>query len=207
MIMKLKAVCAHGLLAFSLFGAVGAASAAPIYHVSLDTHTLSGTGYLDLTFSTLGNAAAATTTLSNFAGDFRAGSMGQGIVSGDVGSMVTFGNTETFNELLQAVNYGGLFSFDVNFAVAATGDIGTDFGVALTNAALDDYAPGTGGNLVVIGLMPGSPDTVSAVDRFATVTTTASNTVAAVPEPATAALLAFGLLLLPMRRGRNRSPR
>lgn len=149
-------------------------------------------------FSNLGNAAPATATLTHFIGDFGAGSFSQGIVSGDVGSTVTFGNAETFNELLQPVNYGGLFSFDVRFTEAGTGNIGSDFGVALTNAALDDYAPGTGGNLVVIGLMPGKPDTLYANGRFATV--------AEVPEPGSAALLAFGLLLVPMRR-RSRSPR
>jgi hypothetical protein len=199
MFKKLKAVSARGLLALSLLGSVGGALASPLYHVSIDTTRLSGTGYLDLTFSALGNAAPSTATLTNFNGDFRADSISQGIVSGDVGSTVTFGNTETLNELLQAVNYGSLFSFDVRFAEADTGNIGTAFGVALTNAALTDYAPGTGGNLVVIGLMPGAPDTVSADDGF--------TTVAAVPEPATAALLAFGILLLPMRRSRRRQPR
>lgn len=199
MIRKLKAVSARGLLALSLLGCAGGAVAGPLYHVSLDTTNLSGSGYLDLTFSNLGDAAPATATLTNFTGHFDVGSLSQGIVSGDVGSTVTLGNTETFNELLQAVDYGGLFSFDVRFDEAESGNVGTDFGVALTNATLDDYAPGTGGNLVVIGLMPGMPDAVSANDRF--------TTVAAIPEPASAALLAFGLLLLPIRLGRKSSPR
>lgn len=190
-----KQLLARACCALACAGLGGAACAAPIYHVSIDTGSLSGSGYLDLSFSALAGAAPASATLTHFTGNLAASApLVQGTAAGNVGTAVSFDNSQTFNEFLQAVSFGGIFGFDLSFNLAAAGSIGTDFGVALANAGLTDYAAGTSGNLVTIALLPGAPDSVSANAGFATVE---------VPEPASAALLAGGLLLLGARRRRH----
>jgi hypothetical protein len=86
--------------------------------------------------------------------------------------------------------------YDVTFDVAASGNIGTDFGVALADVGLTDYAAGTNGNLMTIGLLPGVPDSVTATAGLATAET-------AVPEPAGNALGVGGLLLHGTREKRR----
>jgi hypothetical protein len=105
-----------------------------------------------------------------------------------------FGNGQTFNELLQGVTFGGLLGFDVDLGIANSGTIGTSFGIALVNATLDAYVPGTSGNVAQIDLLPGMPATAWADAAFAAV--------APVPEPADVPLFATGLLLaaLALRR-------
>jgi hypothetical protein len=192
-----KQLTARALLALAFAGFSGAAFAGPGYHVTVDTSSLSGSGYLDLTFTALAGAAPASASLSHFTGNLAASApLLQGSAAGSVASSVTFDNSQTFNEFLQAITFGGLFGFDITFDVAASGNIGTDFGVALANAGLTDYAAGTNGNLVTIGLLPGVADSVTATAGFATAA-------AAVPEPASAALVAGGLLLLSLRGKRR----
>lgn len=117
-----------------------------------------------------------------------------GAVGGSAGSAVVFGNGPTFNELLQAVTFGGLLSFDAAFDIAPGGTIGAGFGIALVNAALDNYVPGTTGNVATVDLLPGAPATVWADAAFATVTP--------VPEPAGLPVFATGCMLaaLALRR-------
>jgi hypothetical protein len=149
---------------------------------------LAGDGYLDLTLAALAGAAPATATLTNFTGNFGAVAFTQGAVAGGVDSTVTFTNGESFNELLQAITFGGQFDFDVHFDVATAGSVGSTFGAALVNAAMTDYVAGTGPDFVVIGLLPGAEPTTTSATSLASVT--------AVPEPSSAAILACGLLLL-----------
>jgi hypothetical protein len=194
MIRHLKSFYTRALLALFLAGGAHAACAGALYHVTVDTTTLTGTGYLDLTFAALAGATPATATLTHFAGAFGATALPTGDVGGDVGSTVTFGNGQTFNELLQAVSFGGLLSFDAAFDIASGGTIGTGFGIALVNAALDNYVPGTTGNVATFDLTPGAPVTTWADAAFVTVTP--------VPEPAGLPVFATGCALaaLALRR-------
>jgi hypothetical protein len=184
----------RALLALALAGGANTAFAGSMVHFTVDTTSLTGSGYLDLTFAALAGATPATATLTHFTGAFGTTALPAGDVGGDVGTKVTLGNGQTFNELLQAVSFGGLLGFDADFDVAPGGAIGTGFGIALVNAALDNYAPGTSGNIASVDLMPGAPAAVWADAAFVTATP--------VPEPAGLPVFATGCALaaLAMRR-------
>lgn len=194
MTKHLTSFFARALLALFLTGGACTAFAGPMYHFTVDTRNLTGTGYLDLTFAALAGATPATATLTHFTGAFGATVLPAGDVAGDIGSVVTLGNGQTFNELLQAVTFGGLLGFDAAFEIAPGGAIGTGFGIALVNAALDNYVPGTAGNVATIDLMPGAPATVWTDAAFVTATK--------VPEPAGLPVFATGCMLatLALRR-------
>jgi hypothetical protein len=194
MIKHLTSFFTRALLALALAGGATTAFAGPMVHFTVDTTNLTGTGYLDLTFAALAGAAPATATLTHFDGAFDGIALVTGAVGGNVSSAVTFGNGPTFNELLQAVTFGGLLSFDAAFDIAPGGTIGTSFGIALVNAALDNYVPGTSGNVATIDLMPGAPATIRADAAFVTATP--------VPEPTGLPVFATGCILaaLALRR-------
>ena len=183
---KLKTLFTHALLALALACGAGAAAAGPTYQVTVNTSAFAGTnGFLDFTFLALGSAAPATATLSNFTGPLGADVFATATVAGSLPGTVTIGNGGAVNELLQAVTFGGLFTFDLNFT-ADQGIAGTTFGVALVNEALTDYV-GVAGDILDIGLQPGAPTTVSVSD-FASVNV--------VPEPSDLLLVMSGLALM-----------
>ncbi len=198
MIKHLTSFFTRALLALVLAGGANAAFAGPTYHFTVDTSGLTGTGYLDLTFAALAGAAPATATLTHFDGAFDGTALVTGAVGGNVGSAVTFGSGPTFNELLQAVTFGGLLSFDAAFEIAPGGTIGTTFGIALVNAALDNYVPGTSGNVATIDLMPDAPATIWTDAAFVTATP--------VPEPSGLPVFATGCVLAALALCRRVQP-
>jgi MYXO-CTERM domain-containing protein len=192
-------VRAAAVLALALGCSAGQALAAPIYHVAIDTTSLSGqTGYLDFLYLALDNADPAQATLTHFAGDFDVdtASFTFGGASGAAGSAVTLASGNGGSEFGQLARLAGRFSFDLSFgAPSGTGTgagvfAGTMFSVALLDDALH-YLGGTG-DLVTISLQPGQPDAISADASLASVN--------AVPEPSSAWLGAAGLLLLAASR-------
>jgi hypothetical protein len=199
---NLKTIVTRACLAALLALSAGAALAIPGYHVSIDTSSLAGDGYLDLTLAALADAAPVTATLTNFTGNFGAAAFTQGAVDGGVDSTLSFTNGESFNELLQAITFGGHFGFDVYFDVASAGSVGSTFAVALVNAAMTDYVAGTGADFLVIGLLPGAAPTTTSATSLSSV-----SAVTAVPEPSSGILLASGLLLLAMYTRRGGGPR
>jgi hypothetical protein len=201
MIKHLTSFFTRTLLALALAGGANMACAGQMVHFTVDTTSLTGSGYLDLTFAALAGATPATATLTHFTGAFDAAALPTGDVGGDIGTQVTFGNGQTFNELLQAVSFGGLLGFDAAFDSAPGGAIGTGFGIALVNAALDNYVPGTSGNIASIDLVPGAPAKVWTDAAFVTATP--------VPEPAGLPVFATGCVLavLVMQRRRASSVR
>lgn len=190
----MKNLFLRALLALSIAIGAPAALAGPIYRVSLDTSSLSGTGFLDLGFNSLEDAGPARATVTNFSGDFLAHSAVLGDAGGSIADGVWLGNGEGANFFDQAVVFGGLFSFDVSFDLLPT-QAGVTFAVALMNDALDAYL-GADFNLVTIDLTPGLPVDLQV---FAPGLADAS-ALAEVPEPAAWMLLAAGLFLIGMTR-------
>lgn len=182
---NLKNLFARALLALMLVTGAGAASAGPIYQVTIDTRGMSGTGLLDFAFLGLESSGAATAYLSGFGGAF-----GDFVLEGDASGTrdtgIVLGNGSGFNDYLQAVMLGDLFRFTVRFDVAPEGD-GTTLGVALYNDDLSGYL-GVEGNLAQFDLMPGSAIVVSADNPL--------TRVSEVPEPASMAVMMMGLMLL-----------
>jgi MYXO-CTERM domain-containing protein len=199
---KLNTVFARAAaaLALALGCAGGQALAAPIYHVDIDTSSLSGqAGYLDFLFLGLANAAPAQATLTHFAGAFDAASFTYGDAAGAVGTAVMLGSGDGVTEYAQWARLGGRFSFDLSFDGPAAADTGSGIfaGSTFTVALLDDafHYLGASGDLVTISLKPGEPDAVHADAGFAAVSM--------VPEPSSAWLGAAGLLLLAGARRRR----
>lgn len=186
---KLLAACAFAL-------ACGAVQAAPqTYHVSIDTSALAGQeGYLDFLFLGLSNATPAQALLSNFAGDFSAHSFALGQAAGAIDSLLAIGNGGAWNEFGQWARLGGTLSFDVRLDSTAADGAGTTLSVALLDANLGYL--GTAGDVATFALQPGGETVVDADSAYATVS--------AVPEPATYAMLAAGLLLTAGARTRRR---
>lgn len=107
---------------------------ASTWYVNVDTSLLAGqTGWLDLQFNP-GDVAAppATAAVAAFAtngGALLASATPTGDVSGSLNSAMTLGNSQYFNDLLQAVTFGTNLNFSVN--------------LDLLNPNLDPAAPGT----------------------------------------------------------------
>lgn len=194
-------VLLRALVAASLFCGAGLASASPLYHVTVDTRTLSGTGgYLDFLFAGPASSATPSATVSNVTGAFDGGDTfawgsPQGSLGSGLASSLVLGNFDEFGEWL---HFGGMVSFDLTFAgIDDPGASGMDLAVALLDADQYDYAAGTSGNLVSVSLQPGAPDELAVEPGLARVT--------AVPEPATLAQMATGFVLLAGALRRRRS--
>lgn len=184
---NLKSLFSKALLAVALATGAGIASAGPTYHVSLDTTSFSGDGFLELTFLGLGNAAPATATLSNFTGAYGSVVDVSGPVSGSTDDTITFSNSD-LNDLFQAITLGALFGFDVNFDV--DGSMGAGSSLAVMLAGADSYL--TESPAVRIELVPGGDPVITAVAGIGSVT----QAVADVPEPSDWAMLLTGLGLM-----------
>jgi len=181
-LQSLQSLLARTILAVCLLSGAAQAWAAPLYSVSIDTATLgSGPAYLGLYFMGLADAAPATATVDNLTGALTGAASVAGTVTGTAPGPLVFGNGNGGSDWVQAITLGGMFSFDVSFALAA-GDAGTTFGWALFDDA--GYLGGDG-DLGAISLQPGAGP--GAIYQLAN--QSALSQVTVVPEPSTAALL------------------
>ena len=178
------------LLALSLAGVAGAATAGPIYKVNIDTSSLgSGTAYLGLYLLGLTDSAPATATVTGLTGSFAGPAMLTGSVSGGGLDPLVFTNANGGGDYVQAINLGGTFLFDVSFAMSP-GPVGTTFGWALFN---DVQYLGADGDLGNIFLTPSAPLS----QQLSLVTAqSAVGAVTVVPEPSSVALMLLAGLLL-----------
>jgi len=191
------------LLSIALLCGAGAAAAGPSYHVTLDTRAHAGlSGLLDFTFLA-GNPDApdTTATLSNFSGAFGAEAGRIGEVAGAIPGQVSLIDAAGDNWLTQAVNLGGIFSFDITFDdgyLANAGLDGSTFALSLYNEDFSQYI-GIDGPLVRFDVLPGFI-MVSDNNDIARI--------ALIPEPSELLLVLTGLMMMgvAMRR-RARSGR
>jgi hypothetical protein len=193
----LKSLILRAIVALLMFSGSGHVLASPVYHVSIDSSGLSGQGYLDFLFLGLGSAAAADVRLTNFTGDFDRSTTTASNADGSLDAGVTIHNDTGWNEFGQLANFGGLFTFDVQFNVAddpAAG--GSSLSIALLDPDLMHYLEGTAGDMVTFQVAPGQPASF-----------TVSDNAAVVPEPAPLAQMATGLVLLFGTLRRNRPSR
>jgi hypothetical protein len=188
---NIKKILSHALLALAMVAGSGAALAGPTFHITLDTANLGASnGYVDFTFLALGMATPATATMSNFAGFNPVAQSDTGDVNGTLPGTVVIGNTTGLNDVLALTDFGGQFSFDLNFNVA-DGALGSTFSVAFINEAFDSYL-GMDGNVLDISVQPGvggaATYALSPNNQFASIT--------AVPEPTELLMMVTGLGLV-----------
>ena len=177
---------------------VGHAHAVP-FLISVDTGPLQGSsGFLDLQFNPADAASpGALASVAGFAGNLGLvdAPLPDGDVIGTLPGPVQLRNSTVFNSYFQAVQFGSLFSFVVDF----TGDFltqpslfGTSFSVGLLDAAFQPLLTNdVSGGLLRFELLAGKV-TFEAL----AVNGRAAATVTLISLPATNALFAVGLLLL-----------
>jgi hypothetical protein len=192
-----KHYVANLALAAALFGACGQAAAAPLYRVDIDTTSLgTGPAFLDLYFLGLDGAPAATATVDHLTGALDGAASLTGTVTGTAPGPFVFGNAGGGGDLLQPIQLGGKFSFDISFTMLP-GDVGTTFGWALFDAT---HYLGADGDLGNVFLQPFAPEGQQILLATAP---TSVNGVTKIPEPSTVALMLVAMLAMLAWRGRD----
>ena len=190
----LSTVLRRVALAVALAAGSSLASASVI-HVNIDTSNFgAATGYIDMQFTAGINAPLETALVTNMVGfDPNAFIDAFGVTPTAGGYL--FSN-DTSNDLFHAVNFGGLLSFDLDFA-GAIDPLSTYvsyFGVAAFDelfAPLGNVDPATGS----LAVFSWTPATSAAVDGNIGVSISDA-AVTYVPEPADSLLMGAGLGLM-----------
>lgn len=196
-----KHFLANLALAAATIVACGQAAATPLYyHVDVDTTSLgTGPAWLDLYFLGLAGAADATATVIHLEGALDGAPDLLGSVTAGAPGAYVFGNAGGGSELVQAIQLGGKFSFDVSFAMA-TGNTGTTFGWSLFDATHYLGVDGDLGNFML------QPDAPLGQQIFVAAPPAPLGNVTPVAEPSTAALMAVAVLAMLAMRGRAARP-
>lgn len=184
-------------LAAALTGTCGQAAATPLYHVDIDTASLgSGPAFLELYFLGLDGAPAATAIVSSLTGALDGAADLTGTVMGTAPGPFVFGNAGGGGDLVQGIQLGGKFGFDVSFTMLP-GDIGTTFGWALFDTTHYLGADGDLGNLFLQPFAPAGQQILVAAPS------TRVSSLTKIPEPSTAALMLVAMLAMVAWRGRE----
>lgn len=186
---------ALALAAGLAFGLAAPAQSAT-YTVSFDTRSIAGTsGSVDFQWNLGTIDPSLVASVSNFGGTplAEAPTLLYGDAAGSLapGRSLSFAATQSFNYVYQNLTYGSSIGFTLTLpdAAPATGSFASGFSVALLDASLNPALPSTSadGLALLFTLDPGAAPTLQAF------TAATVNTVSAVPEPGSAALLLAGL--------------
>lgn len=187
---NVKHFFARILVALALAASWGQAAAGPIYRVNIDTASLgAGPAFLGLYFMGLAGAPDASATVEHLAGALDGSAFLSGSVSGSGAGPFVFSSAGGGGELVQAIQLGGKFSFDVGFAMAP-GSTGMTFGWALFDTVQYLGANGDLGNLFL------QPDAPLGEQVSWLIPANGLSRLTVIPEPSTAALTAIAFLAL-----------
>ncbi|WP_338845143.1 NF038129 family PEP-CTERM protein [Massilia sp. W12] len=185
------------LLGLSLLAAFGAAQA-ETWHVEVDTSALSGLGFFDFQFNPGAlDAASGTARVSRFQGVLDAiGAQNSGDVSGALPASLNFANSQSYNDVFQAVQLGGRFSFNLDFdgdMLRNPNGIGSAFAFSIygaDGASVLGQADAASGSLLTFNLgQPGMAVSHVVFDNQIIA-------VSSVPEASEWAMLAGGLVAM-----------
>jgi hypothetical protein len=196
--LNFKHFLANVALAAAMIGACAQAAASPLfYRIDIDTASLGpGPAFLDLYFLGLAGAPDASATVSHLTGALDGAADLTGSVTGSTPGPFVFTNANGGGEVVQAIQLGGKFSFDVSFAMNP-GSTGTTFGWALFDTTHYLGADGDLGNVFLQPFAPVGQQLLLAAPA------TAVSHATAIPEPSTAALMGVAMLALLAWRGRG----
>jgi hypothetical protein len=198
-------------LAAASLGLTAPARADLLFQVQVDTTAIMNTpGYFDLQFNPASvGATAATATITNFVTDGMflsdPNNTTDGDVTGSLASTLTINNTDTLNDLLQAINYGTTISFNLDISGPATttpdpNNLGSAFALSLYDSNFNPLLTTDPNGSVATILL--NPDTTITTQTFpasagsgpaATVQFFGSTTV---PEPSSIVIGGIALAML-----------
>lgn len=189
---------ARSLLALALAASAGLTQAATTFHAEINTAAFAGGGWLDFQFIPGSDGAVgATATLSHFTGAFGSEFELTG-GSGSLATGVNLFNVGIGGNLFHSLSLGGTFGFDISFGgdfAGTAGNVGTTFSVGLLGPDQSTYLGNPDGALFKVDLMPMDGSLPASV-TLTTLGGGISTVTAAVPEPASYALLLGGLAVL-----------
>jgi len=202
--IKLFSRFARALALMLALGASSHAMADVARLVTLDTSVYGAgrAGFLDFTFNGVDGAPAATATMTQLHGfDMDPANFSPwGDASAVPGGFAML-NSINMNDVLYQGVFGNVFSFVLTISGDASALLNSDFGVIAYDENLVQIK-GKILDLMFVAAPDGSPD-LQVISINNAIASVGDAPVAAVPEPASLALAALGLLLLAVMRRRR----